>query len=239
MNQNELINNIKLFFQTLYNKHTGSNLNFEHRILNHSNGAPVLQIVSPSLSENEAQQVVNNLKKHLPSSAYVTIAPSLKVPGQFRAIIFNPEYVFNAFVENVAKNLNKFHSIPGRHSWNSIDNIFIGYRTKVFSPYQPNFTEDLEEKIQNSIHEMTQYNAYLKELYPGLEIKITHFNKNRDSLVSINSFTYEDYYSMMRPSLRALGISFFKSNKNQYEQDKSHLPEILKEDIESSHQFDL
>ncbi|KTD14575.1 substrate of the Dot/Icm secretion system [Legionella gratiana] len=77
---------VRLFFQTLYNNNTSNHVQFESRILNGFNNGAGLQIVSAAMSENDAQQVANALKKLLPESANVDKVGSQKVPGQFRAI---------------------------------------------------------------------------------------------------------------------------------------------------------
>ncbi|WP_225316724.1 hypothetical protein [Legionella longbeachae] len=227
---------IRIFFQTLYNKNTNSQLQFECRTLLNHIGNKELRIVSPALSEHDAQQIVTHLKKLLPASAIVRIVNSLKAPGQCRAVIINSEEVFGVYVKQMVDMLNLFHPIPSdpqrfgmTHFWNNPCSTVIGYKTNIASLYQ---SDKLDPKIRiQALDVIQKFNTDLEKLYPGFEIRMEH-HKHGDAYL-IENFSYENYVSLQKQlKLKDLGILFFSKNQDKYKKTKAELTEDLQEDIE-------
>ncbi|KTD56879.1 substrate of the Dot/Icm secretion system [Legionella sainthelensi] len=227
---------IRTFFQTLYNKSTNSQLQFECRNRFGVYGQKQLGIVSPALSEHDAQQMVEHLKKVLPASAKVEVVDSLKTPGQYRAVIINSEEVFGIYVKRMVDMLNRFHPIPSdpkrfgmTHFWTSPCTTFIAYKTNIASLYH---SDSMDPKIRvQALEEIHKFNAHIEKLFPGFEIRTEHHRHG--DVYLIENFSYVHYVSLQQQlKLKDLGILFFSQNQDRYKNSKAELTEDLQEDIE-------
>lgn len=227
---------MRLFFQTLYNKNTGNNFQFDLRAYDGSKH--VIRVVSPVMNAQNAQQVVNNLKKLLPESAQVGMVSSQKEPSQFRAIINNTEDVFTIYLKQMIERLNKAHPIPSdaahfglTHTWTNPRDTNIAYKTYVASQYHSDLVDPKFRK--NLLRKIYEYHAQLETRYPGLKILVISHKHGAEYLIP--SFTYEHYESLQRTlnqrSLKELGMTFFRNNQDLYHKVKQELNVDLKDDI--------
>lgn len=232
--QNE--DKIRIFLQTLYNKNTNNQLQFECRTVLNSIGKKELRIVSPALSEDDAQQIATHLKKLLPAAAIVNVVNSLKTPGQCRAIIINSEEVFGVYVKKMVDMLNRFHPIPSdpqrfgmTHFWTNPCNTVIGYKTNIASLYH---SDSMAPNIRRqALEELHKFNADIEKFYPGCEIRTEH-HKHGDAYL-IDAFSYVNYVSLQHQlKLKDLGVLFFSKNQDKYKNSKAELTEDLQKDIE-------
>ncbi|WP_115708466.1 hypothetical protein [Legionella sainthelensi] len=227
---------IRTFFQTLYNKSTNSQVHLECRNRFGVYGQKQLGIASPALSEHDAQQMVEHLKKMLPAPARLEVVGSLKNPGQYRAVIINSEEVFGIYVKKMVDLLNLFHPIPSdlkyfgmTHYWTSTCNTVIGYQTNIASLYH---RDSMDPKIRlQALEEIHKFNAHIEKLLPGCEIRVEH-HKHGDTYLMEN-FSYVHYVALQRQlKLKDLGVLFFSKNQDKYKNSKAELTEGLQEDIE-------
>ncbi|WP_115704733.1 hypothetical protein [Legionella sainthelensi] len=227
---------IRTFFQTLYNKSTNSQVQLECRNKFSVYGQKHLSIVSSELSEHEAQQMVDHLKKMLPASARIEVVNSIKTPGQYRAVLINSEETFGVYVKRIVDLLNRFHPIPSdpqrfgmTHFWTNPCYTVIGYKTNIASLYQ---SDSMDPKIRTqALEEIHKFNAHIVKLFPGCAIGVEH-HKHGDAYL-IDNFSYENYVSLQHQlTLKDLGVLFFSKNQDKYKKSKAELTEDLQEDIE-------
>ncbi|AUH73888.1 hypothetical protein CAB17_01870 [Legionella sainthelensi] len=227
---------IRTFFQTLYNKSTNSRVQLECRNRFGVYGQKQLGIASPELSEHEAQQMVEHLKKMLPASARIEVVSSIKTPGQYRAVLINSEETFGVYVKRIVDLLNRFHPIPSdpqrfgmTHFWTNPCHTVIGYKTNIASLYQ---SDSMDPKTRTqALEEIHKFNAHIVKLFPGCAIGVEH-HKHGDAYL-IDNFSYENYVSLQHQlTLKDLGVLFFSKNQDKYKKSKAELTEDLQEDIE-------
>lgn len=232
-------NKLKNFIQDLYLDQTGQSVQFESRTKN----SQLNQIVSSLMSEEEAMRVRDSLKRILPPCANVKVCESHQVEGQFRAVIFNPKEILSVYAQRMAGLLNKHHPFPMEifqpclqedYVWTVLDgeSMTIGYKAEVSFGYVSLDSEDSSEQIQKDA--LYGYNQLLTSTYPGFKIgSISHRHGDEFHL---DTFTYSNFKDLMAknqvPSLRDIGIKFFRDNP-QYYTDKvfTALPKDITEDM--------
>lgn len=151
---------IRLFFQTYYTNHFNNPLLFESRSQERGDA---LQIVSSALSKNDAEQVAKYIKMFLPL-AEVDVVASRNIINQFRAIIFNPIKVYEAYLKNEDKIRTFFQTLYNKSTNSQLQlecrTMFNSIGKKELRIVSPALNE----------HDAQQMVGYLKKLLPASAI---------------------------------------------------------------------
>ncbi|WP_131795856.1 hypothetical protein [Fluoribacter gormanii] len=199
---------IQKFFSDMYAYKTGDNLVFEAR--------SSTQFVSLPMDEEKANNIKLTLEEMIPSAEFEVQRSSI-YPKKFRLIFFNSDKVYNDLVKMMAQRLNKIHPLATDElqrcctSW-YVSEQSIEYRVDISTEHTPAFNRDCIEKNQTQLNIIAGYNKKLEELYPGLNI-IKKLDDKGGCIYRVESFNYDNFNSISKiPSLRALGLSFFREN---------------------------
>ncbi|AMP90131.1 hypothetical protein [Legionella pneumophila] len=220
------------FIHDLYEDRTGKSVKFESKRRD--------LIVSPLMSKDDAQALFKSLKQILPEEARLKVRESKQEPGQFRVVLFNSEKIFSFYAKRAAELLNRFRPLPISTSEEKYYKWEYNPSSKLIE-YRVTFSVlDLDKKekatdtdeIAKELKVADQYNKKLQLTYPGLTILGCNSDDGGDDRFFL-ALNYSHYKAINNPpSLRDIGIEFFRKHTEHYTTEVSkNLPKEVTDEL--------
>ncbi|KTD11942.1 substrate of the Dot/Icm secretion system [Legionella gratiana] len=214
------IEEIMTFIENLYADHTKESIKFKSRAKN--------QLVSPTMSKSNAQELCKILKNILPEQARLQVHKSKEVAGEFCVVLSNPQEVFSIYAKHAAEQLNRYKPLPKLsaeeeyYTWEyNPSSMLIEYRVSFSIPEDLDTEKEVigsDEKARQ-LKAIIQYTKRLQSIYPELKILGTN-DEDGGADKFFLTFNYKNYKvisSLNNPaSLRQIAIGFFRAHPEHY-----------------------